>query len=338
MKKSVLFLSLITLVGNTVYAQKNKKADEKPKAKEESMYKGFTSLGGGLEYKLIKDAPGDQKPKLGDYVEVHLDTRIGDSSLFNTRTVNNNMPVQFQITQPQFKGDLVEGLMQITAGDSAAFLISVDSLVKAGTPTLPWMKLNSNQKISYYVQLVSVKSSEVMQKEQAEKAAAQKGIDDKLIQDYLAKNNIKATKTESGLYYSISQEGKGNQARPGDTAVVNYTGMTLEGKKFDSNMDPAFMHVQPFEFAVGMGMVIKGWDEGFMLLKKGSKGTLYIPSGLAYGPNSPDPNKIPANGVLLFDVELVSIKSPATAGSQNKPVENETMKKDTKSTKPAKKN
>lgn len=318
MKKSVLLLSLLALAGNNAYAQKGKKAETKEKPKTESSFTGFTSIGGGLEYKLVTDAPGNVKPKIGDYVEVHLNTKIGDSELFNTRKVNNNLPVQFQITQPQFKGDLVEGLMLISAGDSAIFLISVDSLVKAGTPSLPWMKPNTNQKISYYVQLVSVKSMDEMQKEQAEKSALQKGIDDKLIQDYLAKNNIKATKTESGLYYSISQEGKGAQAKPGDTAVVNYTGMTIEGKKFDSNMDPAFMHVEPFKFAVGMGMVIKGWDEGFMALKKGSKGTLYIPSGLAYGANSPDPSKIPANGVLLFDVELVDVKTPAKTMDSNK--------------------
>ena len=135
-------------------------------------------------------------------------------------------------------------------------------------------------------------------------AAKQKEIDDKLIQEYLTKNNIKATKTESGLYYSVSKMGNGSSAAKGDTVVVNYTGMNLNGAKFDSNVDSAFGHAGvPFEFPVGMGRVIKGWDEGFTLLKKGTKGTLYIPSGLAYGANSPDPSRIPPNGVLVFDVE-----------------------------------
>ena len=96
-------------------------------------------------------------------------------------------------------------------------------------------------------------------------------------------------------------------AQPGDKVSVNYTGKTMDGKAFDSNVDPQFQHVQPFEFTVGQGMVIKGWDEGFTIFKKGSKGTLYIPSPLAYGANSPDPSRIPVNGILIFDVELLDV-------------------------------
>jgi FKBP-type peptidyl-prolyl cis-trans isomerase len=88
---------------------------------------------------------------------------------------------------------------------------------------------------------------------------------------------------------------------------MNYTGMTLAGAKFDSNVDPQFNHVQPFWFNLGMGQVIKGWDEGIALMPKGSKGTLYIPSTLAYGAQSPSP-LIPANSVLVFDVEVVDAK------------------------------
>ncbi len=82
--------------------------------------------------------------------------------------------------------------------------------------------------------------------------------------------------------------------------------MLLNGEKFDSNVDPQFQHVQPFEFMLGKGSVIKGWDEGIALLKKGGKATLFIPSTLAYGANSPSP-KIPAHSVLVFEVELNEI-------------------------------
>lgn len=332
MKKAFLFVTLLALATNVSFAQKSKTAPKEKTTKKTEEFVGFQSIGGGLEYKTIKDEPGENNPKLGDYVEVHLVTKVADSELFSTRKVNNNQPVQFQIQQPQSKGDLVEGLKLMTPGDSTIFLMSVDSIIKAGAPTVEWMKPGTGQKIVYFVTLVSVKSMDQMAKEQQEKSAAQKGIDDNIINDYLTKNNIKATKTESGLYYSISQEGKGAPAQPGDTAVVNYTGKTVEGKVFDSNVDPQFMHVEPFKFIIGMGQVIKGWDEGFMKLKKGTKGTLYIPSGLAYGPNSPDPSKIPANGVLIFDVELVNILSAARQAPEQ--VE---MKKEEKKTKPAKK-
>ncbi len=137
-------------------------------------------------------------------------------------------------------------------------------------------------------------------------AQGQKTIDDNLLKDYFAKNHINATKTASGLYYSISKQGTGKNAMRGQTVTMNYTGKTLDGKTFDSNTDPNFRHVQPFNFSLGMGQVIKGWDEGVQLLNLGSKATLFIPSGLAYGERAMG-NSIPPNSVLIFDVEVVNI-------------------------------
>ena len=91
---------------------------------------------------------------------------------------------------------------------------------------------------------------------------------------------------------------------------MNYTGKLLIGTPFDSNVDPQFGHVSPFVFALGTGQVIRGWDEGIALFKKGGKGVLYIPSSLAYGERSPGP-QIPANSVLIFDVEVVDAGAPA---------------------------
>lgn len=95
-------------------------------------------------------------------------------------------------------------------------------------------------------------------------------------------------------------------AKEGDTLVVNYTGKLDDGTVFDSNIDPKFGHVQPFEFTLGAGQVIKGWDEGFVGMKVGEKKTLVIPPEKAYGDQAVGP--IPANSTLTFDVELVGIK------------------------------
>src|SRR5688572_7757521 len=72
---------------------------------------GWSRTTGGLQYRMVKDVPGTNMPKLGDNVEMHINTHIGDSSLFNSRKLNNNQPVPFQIMPPSFKGDLVEGFM-----------------------------------------------------------------------------------------------------------------------------------------------------------------------------------------------------------------------------------
>jgi len=95
-------------------------------------------------------------------------------------------------------------------------------------------------------------------------------------------------------------------AKIGDTLIMNYTGRFTDGKTFDSNVDPKFGHVTPFEFKLGAGQVIKGWDEGLVGMKVGEKKVLTVPPEKGYGPN--DYNGIPGGSTLIFDVELVGIK------------------------------
>lgn len=122
-----------------------------------------------------------------------------------------------------------------------------------------------------------------------------------VIEAYLKENNLEAKKTASGLYYIINEEGDGPKAQPGQTVNVHYRGTLLDGKQFDSSFDRG----TPIDFKLGVGMVIKGWDEGIALLNVGGKGKLIIPSFLGYG-KSEIKGLIPANSILLFDVELVS--------------------------------
>lgn len=99
------------------------------------------------------------------------------------------------------------------------------------------------------------------------------------------------------------QEGTGSAVKEGDTAVVNYTGTLLDGRKFDSSYD----RNETFEFSVGAGMVIKGWDQGLIGMKVGGKRKLTIPSDLAYGQQGAG-GIIGPNTPLLFEIELVGIK------------------------------
>ena len=191
--------------------------------------------------------------------------------------------------------------------------------------------IKAGDKVQYFVKLVSVKTkAQAMKEQQAafqkqmneqmakQKAAAAKLAvkDDKTLKAFFAKKNITPVKTTSGLYYIIKEEGSGEKAMPGDTVSMNYTGTFPDGIKFDSNEDTAFHHVTPFQFVLGSGSVIKGWDEGVALLKAGSKATFYIPSGMAYGAQSrpgsgANPRGIPANSILLFDLQLLKATHPA---------------------------
>lgn len=109
--------------------------------------------------------------------------------------------------------------------------------------------------------------------------------------------------TPSGLKYTDLVVGTGPSPRPGQTAVVNYTGTLTNGTKFDSSYD----HGQPYEFPLGRGRVIKGWDEGVATMKVGGKRRLVIPPALGYGAMG-QPPKIPPNATLVFDVELLDVK------------------------------
>ncbi len=115
------------------------------------------------------------------------------------------------------------------------------------------------------------------------------------------------TTTSSGLQYTDTVEGKGASPANGQTCVMHYTGWLydngVKGKKFDSSVDRG----EPFAFKIGIGQVIRGWDEGVATMKVGGKRTLIIPPQLGYGARGAG-GVIPPNATLMFDVELLGIK------------------------------
>lgn len=294
---------------------------------------GFKQLK-GIDYKIVKDVPG-KNAQLGDIVEYNMVAKVDtapNQALILNDTRKGGRPGVLRVEPVKNNGDFMAVMPMLSAGDSALVEISCDTILKyvpanqmQGLPS--WLK--KGNKISLTVSIVSIKSMEEykkdmeakqaeMMKEMQQKAATQMPIDDKLLQDYFAKNNIKAQKTSSGLYYTISKPGSGNNAKPGQMVSVMYLGKTLEGHQFDANMDESGKMLpgkSAFTFPLGQGQVIKGWDEGVALLKKGSKATLYIPSPLAYGPQAQGPD-LPANSILVFNVEVTDVKD-APAGAQN---------------------
>lgn len=113
----------------------------------------------------------------------------------------------------------------------------------------------------------------------------------------------KIVETKSGLKYEEIAVGKGEMPKKGQRVNVHYTGWLKNGTKFDSSVDRG----QPFQFIIGIGQVIKGWDEGVATMKVGGKRKLIIPPQLGYGERGAG-NVIPPNSELLFDVELLGIE------------------------------
>jgi len=123
----------------------------------------------------------------------------------------------------------------------------------------------------------------------------------------LAQNAPRPVTTPSGLQIIDSQVGKGATPRKGQICVMHYTGWLYQngakGQKFDSSVDRG----KPFEFPIGVGRVIAGWDEGVATMKVGGKRTLIIPAKLGYGERGAG-GVIPPNATLIFDVELLGVK------------------------------
>ena len=144
------------------------------------------------------------------------------------------------------------------------------------------------------------KDMEAKQKQAGEKNKTE-GV--KFLDDNKKKSDVKTT--ASGLQYKVIKEGTGEKPNATDTVSVNYRGTLIDGTEFDSS----YKRGQPATFP--LNGVIKGWTEGLQLMKTGSKYQLFVPASLAYGERAVSP-ELGANATLIFEVELLEIKPPAT--------------------------
>jgi FKBP-type peptidyl-prolyl cis-trans isomerase len=219
---------------------------------------------------------------------------------------------------------MYEGILGVAPGDSVVLRIVSDSLFGKNLP--PMIKSGDFIRfsfMSYTKEQAEIKAAkqkaemEAKQKEAEANKIKQAAEDEAKLKSYLVEKGISNyQRTIDGLYYVITQKGTGNFPQNGETVVANYRGKLMDGTAFDSNMDSAFGHVQPFDFPIGQNRVIQGWDKGFALFNKGTKATLYIPSTMAYGANGAG-DKIKPNSCLVFDVELVDIKAAAAPQQQH---------------------
>ena len=303
---------------------------------------GFTKSKSGLEYKVMGDHKG-KTPGDSDYVEFHIkEMTEKDSVLTDTRKAdgpNKGAPAFVPISFPQFPAYIKEALKMLSVGDSGVFQYPSDSLFKGEAEKQRPPFLPKGSHIRFALSLVRiadkatfeaanktrrmsaiqerVKEREKYVADLMAKSGDQVKKDDEAIEKYIKDHKITgAKKTSTGLYYVIDQEGTGPNIMPGDNAKVNYTGMLLSDKIFDSSVeamakkagkyDPKRPYGDGFVVPVGEGRVIPGWDEGLTYFNKGSKGRLLIPSYIAYGAQGTGAD-IPANSPLVFEIEIMDI-------------------------------
>ena len=287
-----------------------------------SKYPGYEQTKDGLYYKLIKHDENGKKAVEGDVLMMDMVYKNDkDSIIFNSVTQGRKVPVP--LTKPSFKGGLEEGFAMLTPGDSASFIVSADSLfIKTfGMKELP-KEIAKGSMLTFYLKVHEIKSKDEIEKMRQEKMAvaeaeaAKNKVEEKTNLDkYLSDNKITTAPTQSGLIFIEKVKGKGANAEKGKKVKMNYVGKLLDGTIFDTNNEKVAkennMHQEgrtynAFEFTVGNGEVIPGWDEALPMMKVGGKATFIIPSNLAYGEMNQGPIK--PYSTLVFDVELLEVK------------------------------
>ena len=303
MKKSIIMMAAAAMLMTGVLSS----------CSEKSPYPGFEKSSTGLYHQFFSQNEGEL-PQVGQLLDLCIKCMVNDTATIIPAGENVMM-----LQESQFAGDLFEGLSMMHKGDSAAFIVNIDStfIKLMGQSNLPEgftsadvmrfdVRLDDFYPESEYAQHFAAKMKKAtderiaaMKAEHAEETAtaAQE------LADYFAKNSITAEPTESGLSYVMTSEGNGEKPEVGQMVKVHYTGKLLDGTVFDSSVERG----EPINIPIGVGQVIPGWDEGIQMMSKGEKGVLYIPYYLAYGDRAAG-EKIPAFSNLIFDVELVDFE------------------------------
>jgi len=247
-------------------------------------------------------------PKVDEMVTIGLIVKLVDGTLIFS-TDDRGEPFEYQYGQKFDTDGLEEGVGMLRKGGKATLI--VPQHIAYGAEAKGQM-IQPYSTIIYEVELISTRSKEAYDKEreemQAKRQAETEGrkMNEKALRDkYLADNGITVAPTASGLYFIETEKGTGAKAVAGSSVQVHYTGKLLDGTVFDSSVERG----QPFEFRLGAGNVIKGWDEAIAMMNEGGKATLVIPSEIGYGER--DSGTIPPFSTLVFDVELISVTAAA---------------------------
>ena len=269
----------------------------------------YHKTAGGMPYQLYK-GKGTQKIYAGNIVKYHVTLKVNDSLIYSSF---GKLPAYIPVNQVGDPYDISEVWLKLKKGDSIIATQMMDTFIRR-SPTTVNPRFKKGDRIVTTIKVIDIfqTDSAVTADEQKDKA---KFLADEIsvLEKYLASKNIKAEKTPSGAFVQITNPGTGNLIDSGKYVSVNYTGTTLDGKKFDSNTDSAFRHVGPYPFTVNAGQMIKGFDEAVRLMRQGATAMVYVPSLLAYG-GSPDPRgSIKPFENLVFDIAVVDVKDSAPA-------------------------
>lgn len=278
----------------------------------------------GLTYSYAREGDG-AKPENGDILVMNVSYMTPEGDVIFS-TAGQPMSIQYDDSLLNRMGGLEEGLQMLSEGDSLILKYPVEDLFEGTFKIELPDTLTRGQDVTVCLGLDHVftidefneyrQELETKQREaQMERSRDQMIKDGETIDTYLEENSLEAEVHESGLRYQITEEGSGDYPETRQLVRVAYTGRNLRGEIFDTSdamtakdggvWNPGRTY-EPYQFALGVGAVIQGWDIGISLLRPGAKAVLYVPSPLGYGPQALSP-QIGANEILIFEVELVEV-------------------------------
>lgn len=295
------FLLLVALIATGLSASSCKKDDPEVKdysAIDDDIIKKYLAdnnittavkQANGLYFRSISKSATGTKVPVGGYASVLYTGRLLDAAgtVFDASSKRNNTPYTFIVGRNQAIPGFDAGVSLMNYGDKAELYIpSALAYGSSGQNGIP-----ANAVLRFEVEVVDYKA-----------------VDDALIAKYLADKSITtAQKQASGLYFlPVTTDPNGARPVAGSTVSVLYTGRLLDaaGTIFDAS---SRQNNVPLRFVTGANQVIKGFEEGILLMRKGEKAEILIPSGLAYGPVGAG-NVIAPNTIIRFEVELVDVK------------------------------
>lgn len=291
-----------------------------------SEHPGYEKTENGLFYKFYQQDDKGVKPKEGDMVRVSLKWYTAkDSLMFDSRDPKFNQRktgyLELPLEKPTFKGSFEEALGMMSVGDSASFLISADSmfLKTFHAQELPPF-IQKGSLLTFNVTLLKITSKDEVEKEMKKRMEEKKVMmemrkneEGKALEKFITDNKITAKPTEDGLYYIEKVKGKGPHPSKSDQVKVNYTLSFVDGKVLETTEEDVAKKAgiyddrRPYEPAqFGVDQLIPGMTEGLLMMSKGAKARLIIPSSIGYGEGN---QGIPPYTTLVFDVEMIDISA-----------------------------
>ncbi|MDX2049100.1 MAG: FKBP-type peptidyl-prolyl cis-trans isomerase [Chitinophagaceae bacterium] len=268
---------------------------------------GYKKTKTGLEYKIFSDGKGAAL-KVGDYVKFNYKITYKDSVIATAYGFIPGYDVVDSVGRPH---DFSEFLKDMKVGDSAVCIQNFDTLSKIspyGPP--PYMKKGEQQKTTIKI-LGTMTGMDNARADYDKEIEKFKQSEVAVIEKYLSQKNIKAEKTKNGVFVEIQSKGNGPACDSGKLVSIKYSGYNFAGKYFDSNIDSTKQSqphpLEPFPFVAKQEGAIQGMLEAITYFNQGSKGRMFIPSILGYGPRG-NPPAIAPNENLIFDIEVVEVK------------------------------